>query len=153
MFTFPMALFAPESAPPPSGSPPVSGYILWLDASDAASLTLSGSNVSAWAVRSANSNNATQGTSGSQPTYNATAQNSMGGIVFQGAQVLNLPLGNAGSTASIYAVVKGQERSYVFRGLPRLRGIFTNHFSSDGRRITSASNAFISPGVSLTPVA
>ena len=41
---------------------------------------------------------------------------------------------------------KAPERSYVFRGLPRLRGIFTNHFSSDGRRITSASNATISPG-------
>jgi hypothetical protein len=48
---------------------------------------------------------------------------------------------------------KGQERSYVFRGLPRLRGIFTNHFSSDGRRITSASNVLISSGVSFTPVA
>jgi hypothetical protein len=48
---------------------------------------------------------------------------------------------------------KGRESSYLFRGLPRLRGIFTNHFSSDGVRITSASNATISSGVSLTPVA
>src|SRR3954449_6513927 len=48
---------------------------------------------------------------------------------------------------------KAPERSYVFRGLPRLRGIFTNHFSSDGRRITSASNAPISSDVSFTPVA
>jgi len=47
---------------------------------------------------------------------------------------------------------KASERSYVFRGLPRLRGIFTNHFSSDGRRITSASNAAISSGFSLTPL-
>ena len=48
---------------------------------------------------------------------------------------------------------EASERSYVFRGVPRLQGIFTNHFSSDGRRITSASNASISSGVSFTPVA
>ncbi len=63
---------------------------------------------------------------------------------------------NPGVDAYRYQLVevpKGRERSYVFRGLPRLRGIFTNHFSSDGRRITSASSASISSGVSFTPVA
>jgi hypothetical protein len=102
MIAFPVAMWGSQPEPPPA-TPPVSGYTLWLDASDAASLTLSGSNVSAWADRSGNNNNATEG---DQPTYNATAQNGLGGIEFTGAQVLNLPLGIAGSTASIFAVVR-----------------------------------------------
>jgi hypothetical protein len=105
MFPFPMALFAPAEAAP-AGTPPVTGYNLWLDASYSPSLTLSGSLVSGWADRSINANNATQATSGDQPTYVASSQNGLGDIDFTGAQTLNLPLGIAGSTASIFAVVR-----------------------------------------------
>ena len=52
-----------------------------------------------------------------------------------------------------HGLTKGLERSSVFRSLPRLRGIVTNHFSSDGKRITSASNASISFAANFTPVA
>jgi len=42
---------------------------LWLDAADAATITESGGAISAWADKSGNSNNATQGTGSAQPTY------------------------------------------------------------------------------------
>jgi len=46
---------------------------LWLDASDAASITSSSGLVSQWNDKSGNSRHATQPTSGSQPTYTGTA--------------------------------------------------------------------------------
>jgi hypothetical protein len=48
---------------------------------------------------------------------------------------------------------KASERSYLSRALPLLRGMSTNHFSSEGKRMTSFSNASISSVSSLTPVA
>jgi len=46
---------------------------LWLDASDASTITSSGGLVSQWNDKSGNSRHATQPTSGSQPTYTGTA--------------------------------------------------------------------------------
>jgi hypothetical protein len=42
---------------------------LWLDANDASTITLNGSTVSAWADKSGNGRNVTQGTAANQPTY------------------------------------------------------------------------------------
>ena len=50
----------------------IDGCALWLDAADPSTLTLSGSNVTAWADKSGNGNNATQGTSARQPTAVST---------------------------------------------------------------------------------
>lgn len=44
---------------------------LWLDANDAASITLNGSNISQWNDKSGNANHATQSTAASQPAYNS----------------------------------------------------------------------------------
>ena len=56
------------------------------------------------------------------------------------------------SQEKLTEIYKGSEKSYVFRALGGLIGISTNHFSSDGSRTISASNAFISSGFSLTPL-
>ena len=48
------------------------GPTLWLDASDASTITESGNKVSQWSDKSGNGNDATQATGSLQPTYNAT---------------------------------------------------------------------------------
>lgn len=53
----------------------ISNLALWLDASDAATITESGGAVSAWADKSGNGNDATQGSAPNQPTYQATGLN------------------------------------------------------------------------------
>jgi hypothetical protein len=45
---------------------------LWLDADDASTITLNGSNVSQWADKSGNARDATQVSASLQPSYNAT---------------------------------------------------------------------------------
>ncbi len=66
--------FNPKSIP---------GLAVWLDAQDAGSFTYStGSDVSAWADGSGNSNNATQGTAASQPLYVASGINGKPAVQF-----------------------------------------------------------------------
>ena len=55
--------FAPTSIP---------GCVLWLDASDSSTLTLSGSNVTAWRDKSTSSNTVTVVSSGTRPNWNST---------------------------------------------------------------------------------
>jgi hypothetical protein len=64
-------VFAPNQIP---------GCALWLDAADPATVTLSGSNVTAWADKSGNGRNAVGTTS--NPTYNATGFNSRPTVTF-----------------------------------------------------------------------
>lgn len=59
---------APRSAPAPAFTPAsLANLALWLDASDATTLTLNGSNVSAWQDKSSQQLSFTQGTANSQP--------------------------------------------------------------------------------------
>jgi hypothetical protein len=58
----------------------IPGCALWLDAADSATLTLSGSSVTAWADKSGNGRNAVGTTS--NPTYNATGFNSRPTVTF-----------------------------------------------------------------------
>jgi hypothetical protein len=58
----------------------IPGCALWLDAADRSTLTLSGSNVTAWADKSGNGRNA--GGTTSNPTYNATGFNSRPTVSF-----------------------------------------------------------------------
>lgn len=48
---------------------------LWLDADDASTITLNGSNVSQWDDKSGNARNATQASAANQPTYSASGIN------------------------------------------------------------------------------
>jgi hypothetical protein len=57
---------------------------LWLDAADAATITLNGSTVSQWNDKSGNSRNATQSTATSQPTYSIASVNGKNAITFDG---------------------------------------------------------------------
>lgn len=63
--------------------PPVSGYSLWLDASDASTFTYSsGTRVSQWNDKSANAYHFSNSNSGSQPNRNAT-QNGLSAVTFR----------------------------------------------------------------------
>lgn len=96
------------------GSPPditpssFSGLILWLDATDTATITKDGSDkVSAWADKSTSSNNFVQATGANQPTYTASGINSTGSITFNGTtSQLHSVLAATPTTYSIYIVTK-----------------------------------------------
>lgn len=93
----------------------LSGLILWLDASETSSLTLSGSNVTTWADLSGEGNDATQSDANKKPVYNATGLNSKPTVNFQfgadgsTADVLELPDLLTGLTSGeIFFVLKAQ---------------------------------------------
>lgn len=81
---------------------------LWLDASDAATITSSGGLVSQWNDKSGNGRNFTQGTASNQPTTGATTQNGRNVVTFDGGDVLSggdvIDLGT--NSVSMFAVVR-----------------------------------------------
>jgi len=58
---------------------------LWLDADDASTITLNGSNVSAWNDKSGNGRNATQATAANQPAYTTAGLNGKNILTFDGS--------------------------------------------------------------------
>ena len=65
-------------------NPPVSGYKVWLDASDTTTITSSGGSVSQWTDKSANAYTFTQATSTNQPTTGSRTINSKNVLNFDG---------------------------------------------------------------------
>jgi len=63
---------------------PVAGYKAWYDASDTATITVSGSAVTQWNDKSANGYNLTQGTSANRPSSGTRTINSLNVIDFDG---------------------------------------------------------------------
>jgi hypothetical protein len=62
-----------------------SGLKMWLDANDSSTITLNGSTVSQWNDKSGTGNHVSNGTAGSQPTYQATGFNSLPTVSFDGS--------------------------------------------------------------------
>lgn len=81
-----IALASPvsSSAPPPFAPTDIANLGLWLDAADAASVTLNGSNVAQWNDKSGNAQHASQGTAANQPVYTTAAQNGKNVVTFDG---------------------------------------------------------------------
>lgn len=69
------------------------GNTLWLDASDTSTITDSSGSVSAWADKSGNGNNATQGTGSAQPTTGLNTANGKNAIFFDGNDTLEVGSG------------------------------------------------------------
>ena len=61
----------------------IAGCVMWLDAADLTSMTLSGANVSQWTDKSGSGNSVTQASSGSQPTTGGTL-NGLNTLYFTG---------------------------------------------------------------------
>lgn len=99
-------------------TPPVSGYTLWLDASDASSFTYSsGALVSAWNDKSGNSNNFTQSTVANQPLRATGLQNGLPGVRFRpnsstDYRWLSRTFDWAASANTFFAVVKIENNAY-----------------------------------------
>ena len=68
----------------------LSGLVVWLDAADASTITLNGSNVSQWSDKSGNGNHAVQSTASSQPSYGAPTINSKNVINFAGGKHMTI---------------------------------------------------------------
>lgn len=78
---------------------------LWLDASDAATLTLSGTNVTAWADKSGAGNHAVQiGSVSTRPVILASAQNGLAVVGFDGAQYLSTQTMSPTNSMSVFVV-------------------------------------------------
>jgi hypothetical protein len=73
---------------------------LWLDADDASTITLNGSNVSQWDDKSGNARNATQGTAANQPTYLATGFNNKPTLQTDGGDFLQFGVTSLGRNVS-----------------------------------------------------
>ncbi|OBQ32885.1 MAG: hypothetical protein AN487_21545, partial [Anabaena sp. CRKS33] len=65
-----------------------SALALWLDAEDAASITLNGSTVSQWNDKSGNARNVSQATAANQPTLTTSGLNGKPVLTFDGADWL-----------------------------------------------------------------
>jgi hypothetical protein len=102
---------------------------LWLDASDATTITQSGGAVSEWRDKSGNVRHASQGTSGSRPTVSDAAQNALDALSFDGTDdffslASALPLANSGSFDVYFAGRPNHPGSQ--------RGIVRHYPSNDG---------------------
>jgi hypothetical protein len=81
MFSFPATFFSSSNSFSPASIP---GLQLWLDGSEASTITQSGGNVSQWNDKSGNGNNATQATGSMQPTYVTNSFNGLNSLLFNG---------------------------------------------------------------------
>lgn len=90
----------------------IPGLQLWLDASDASTITI-GTGVSQWNDKSGNGNNATQATGSAQPTVQTAAQNGRNTIRFTAASLQVMAL-----TSTINLTSTG----YTFLGVIRRGG-------------------------------
>jgi hypothetical protein len=101
----------------------IAGLQLWLNASDATSITLNGSAVSQWSDASGLNNHATQATANNQPAYSTNAVNGRPAVVFDGTNDVFRSSASFASTHSIFAVVKMDER--------RIAGIIGGSVNTD----------------------
>ena len=81
--------------------------LLWLDASDSSTLTLSGSLVNQWSDKSGNNNHATQTNSSYMPTYSSNILNNLNMVYFSRYKQL---LGSTGEYRDLYLVLKNVRR-------------------------------------------
>ena len=93
----------------------LTGLQLWLDASDATTITESSGSVSQWDDRSGNGKHVTQAIASAQPTYSATGLNGLPTLSFDGADdtmatiAATMPTGN--SARSMFVVYQPQVTS------------------------------------------
>jgi len=88
----------------------IAGLQMWLDADDAATITLNGSNVSEWRDKSGNGYHATQATSANQPAFTSSGLNGRAVLTFAGSPEELLTSLSLSAPYSVIAVVKEDAR-------------------------------------------
>lgn len=117
---YPAGSFTPSS---------IAGLKLWLDADDAATITLNGSNVSQWNDKSTNAYNFTQATAANQPARTLSGQNSKTVLTFATNDFLANTTINWGASASSLFIV-GKEDNTAGTGY---QNIFTTGTGATGQ--------------------
>ncbi|HEX7039416.1 MAG TPA: LamG-like jellyroll fold domain-containing protein [Trueperaceae bacterium] len=107
-FTPPVQDFTPADLP---------GLYVWLDASDAGTLTIDSGTVSAWADRSGNARHASQGTTAIRPTLQAAGLNGLPTVRFDGVDDRMVLAGFTHLTTLTVAVVARPTNLSGFRAL------------------------------------
>ena len=77
----------------------------WLDAADASTITLVGTNVSQWNDKSGNGRHATQATSENRPTYISSGMNSLGLVDWDGSNDAMTISGAVGGASTLHALL------------------------------------------------
>lgn len=104
--------------PPPAFTPAdLPGLYVWLDASDAGTLTIDSGTVSAWADRSGNARHAIQGTAAIRPAFQAAGLNGKPSVRFDGVNDNMVFAGFTHLTTLTVAVVACPTNLSGFRGL------------------------------------
>lgn len=117
---------------------PLAGALYWLDASNAASVALSGSSVTAWNDLSGNSRNFVQGTASRQPTYVQNALNGLPVLRFDGSDD-RVELGTATSPQTVFIVNKPTADG-------GLRGIWGSENPTDKGIRSNGTGVWANPG-------
>jgi hypothetical protein len=140
----------------PLGLPSFSGLALWLDAADASTITLDGSNnVSEWRDKSGNARHATQATSGSRPGYAADAVSGVSSLVYTEGKSLVTPAFDVASDPGYTIFTSHRLNTANSRFLQswnsRIRSSLAFVFSewqqvTDFHPTVDGSGRFISPG-------
>jgi hypothetical protein len=78
----------------------LTGLAMWLDAADASTITLNGSDVSQWNDKSSSGFNASQATAANQPTYSATGFNGKPTVTQSGDRFLEFGVTSLGRNVS-----------------------------------------------------
>jgi hypothetical protein len=105
---------------------------VWLDAADAATITLNGSNVSQWRDKSGNNRHASQSTASWQPLFVPTGMNGLPTLQTDGGDFLSI-----GLRFGLFQNVSGATIAIVIK-------------YSFGAYVTNAFSAFVSTGASFT---
>ncbi|HEY3378779.1 MAG TPA: hypothetical protein VGL77_14930 [Armatimonadota bacterium] len=99
-----LAAFAAPTATTPTFPVPKDGLVIWLDASDTATLTLQGTSVSAWKDKSGSGITAAQTDATLCPQLIKNALNTQAAVRFNGTTQY-LDLGNKGELAQEYTII------------------------------------------------
>lgn len=100
--------------------PSIQGNVLWLDAADTSTITDTAGLVSQWDDKSGQGNNVTQGVGANQPTTNASTQNGLNIIDFDGSDTLSVAVQfDPPHTIFIAAEPTNNNRSLITQGESR----------------------------------
>lgn len=133
---------------------------LWLDAADTSTISLSGSNVTAWNDKSGNGYNFHQPTSANQPTSGVNTRNGKNVITFGGnaniysntaKSVWNFLSNSTGSTVFVVVQVTGTNNPFILENNPQVFDFSTGWYLARDN-VPNSINMLVANATSNYPV-